>query len=213
MNNTYTHLIWDFNGTLLNDVDACIQSANALLSAHGLSTLTSTEQYRAVFGFPVIDYYRRLGFDLDRVPFSELAVEWMEYYDRFSRDAPLYGEVGTVLSAVQKMGIPQYVLSATEERMLHRQVTALKIDSYFEGLLGMDSIHAHGKTARAIAWRQEHPNARPLLIGDTDHDASVARAIDADFALYSRGHQSRERLLACQPIGVLDALTEVLSLL
>jgi len=40
----------------------------------------------------------------------------------------------------QKLGIPQYVLSATEERMLHRQVTALKIDSYFEGLLGKEAI-------------------------------------------------------------------------
>lgn len=213
MNHTYSHLIWDFNGTLLNDVDACIQSANALLSAHGLPTLKSHDQYRSVFGFPVVDYYQRLGFDFSRVPFSVLAVEWVEHYHRFSRSAALYEGVPLVLAQVYKARIPQYVLSATEASMLHRQVSALGISQYFEELLGMDDIHAHGKTERGLAWRHDHPDAKPLLIGDTDHDAAVAKAMGIDFALFAGGHQSKKQLLACEPIRVLDNLVEVLELL
>ena len=51
--NKYTHLIWDFNGTVLNDVDVGVRAANALLVNHGLPPLPSTDAYRAVFGFPV----------------------------------------------------------------------------------------------------------------------------------------------------------------
>ena len=213
MNNRYTHLIWDFNGTLLNDVDACIQSANDLLSAHALLPIKSAQHYRSIFGFPVVDYYRRLGFDLERTPFSELAVEWVDYYNRNSAGAPLYPNAAEVLSRVHELGIPQYVLSATEAQMLKRQVRELGIELFFDGLLGMDDIHANGKAARGIFWRRLHPDARPLLIGDTDHDAAVAKAMGADFALFSGGHQSRERLLACEPLCVLDKLTYVPKLL
>ena len=213
MNAPYTNIIWDFNGTLLNDVDACVQSANALLTAHHLPTLQSHRQYRAIFGFPVMDYYERLGFDFALTPFPDLAVEWVDYYNHYSRDATLYEEAVTVLSRVRAMGIPQYVLSATETQMLERQIDWLGIGHYFNGVLGMDDIHAHGKIERGIAWRKENPTARVLLIGDTDHDAAVARAMGADFALFSGGHQSKERLLACHPICVLDHLTDVTDLL
>lgn len=213
MNYAYTHIIWDFNGTLLNDVDVCIKSANALLTAHGLPALRSHEQYRSIFGFPVVDYYRRLGFDFSVTPFASLAVEWVEYYNRYSGDAALYSEATEVLSQIKSLGIPQYVLSATETTMLERQVRELGIGSYFEELLGMGDIHAHGKAERGAAWRREHSDAKPLLIGDTDHDAAVARAMGADFALFAGGHQPKEHLLSCAPIRVLDRLDEVLTLL
>ena len=209
----YTHLIWDFNGTLLNDVDACIQSANALLGAHGLPTLPSREQYQALFGFPVIDYYRRLGFDFSTTPFSILAVEWVDYYNHYSRSSALYDEVTELLPQIRDMGIGQYILSATETSMLERQVTALGIGKYFDELLGTDDIHAHGKAERGIAWRRMHPEAKPLLVGDTDHDAAVATAMGADFVLFAGGHQSEERLLACKPIRVLHKLSDLLDLL
>ena len=51
----YTHVIWDFNGTILDDVEACIRSANLLLEAHGLPALPSREAYQRHFGFPLID--------------------------------------------------------------------------------------------------------------------------------------------------------------
>ena len=76
----YTHVIWDFNGTVYNDVDACIRSANRLLTAHGLTPFSTVTEYRERFGFPIIDYYRRMGFDFDVTPYDELAVEWVDYY-------------------------------------------------------------------------------------------------------------------------------------
>ena len=76
----YTHVIWDFNGTVLDDVRACINSMNALLAARGLPLLTE-ERYKKVFGFPVEEYYGRLGLDLAAEDFKTvLAPEWVEQY-------------------------------------------------------------------------------------------------------------------------------------
>ncbi|MBQ9784834.1 MAG: HAD hydrolase-like protein [Clostridia bacterium] len=209
----YTHVIWDFNGTILDDVEASIKSADQLLTAHGLPALASPEVYRANFGFPVIDYYRRLGFDFDKIPYEVLAPEWVGYYLENARDAGICHGVREVLAEVQARGIPQLILSATERGMLRSQVEALGILPYFEDLLGMGDIHAHSKEQVAVEWRRANPDARVLMVGDTDHDAAVASAMGADCVLLTSGHQSRVRLEACKCRFVADAAREILELL
>ena len=209
----YTHVIWDFNGTILDDVDASMKSADQLLAAHGLPTLASPEVYRDNFGFPVIDYYRRLGFDFEKIPYEVLAPEWVGYYLENARGAGICAGVREVLAEVRTRGIPQLILSATECEMLRGQVKALGILSYFEELLGMGDIHAHSKEQIAVEWRRANPNAQVLMVGDTDHDAAVAAAMGADCVLLTTGHQSRARLEACKCLFVADSAADVLKLL
>lgn len=209
----YTHVIWDFNGTILDDVKASIKSADQLLSAYGLPTLASPEAYRESFGFPVIDYYRRLGFDFDKISYEVLAPEWVGYYLENARDASVYEGLCEVLAEVQARNVPQLILSATERGMLRRQVEALGILPYFEDLLGTGDIHAHSKEQIALEWRCSNPDACVLMIGDTDHDAAVAAAMGADCVLLTTGHQSRARLEACKCLFVADTAKEILALL
>ena len=209
----YTHLLWDFNGTLFDDVDAGIESANDLLVAHGLPRFSSRETYRETFGFPIADYYRRMGFDFSRTPYADLAVEWVAYYLERSRASGLFDDVIKTLTCVKKAGVSNWILSATELTMLTKQVESLGVRQCFDGLLGLDNIHAYSKSEIGVRWRGEDPDARVLLIGDTDHDAEVAAAMGVDCALVARGHQGREKLETCRAIAVTDTLTELLDLL
>lgn len=207
----YTHIIWDFNGTILNDVDVGIESANRLLCAHGLPMIASVEQYRALFGFPIQDYYLRMGFDFSKTPYAELAIEWVEYYSECKERTFVYADIPAVLDRMKAQGVAQLVLSATELEMLKGQVGALGLSEYFDELLGLDNIHAHSKKEIGSAWRARHPDAQILMIGDTDHDAEVADAIGADCVLLTCGHQDRKRLEACKCLFVADSATEVLK--
>ena len=209
----YTHIIWDFNGTIYNDVDACIKSANHLLDAHGLPLVTSVEQYRSLFGFPIQDYYARMGFDFEKTPYAELAVEWMDYYFAYSKDSTVYPDIPEVLDALHEKGPEQWILSATEVNMLRGQLQGLGILSRFDGILGLDNIHAKSKKAIGVAWKEANPNARALMIGDTDHDAEVAEAMGIDCVLVAAGHQNRSKLETCKCIAVVDTVKDVLGLL
>lgn len=209
----YTHLIWDFNGTVYNDVDAGIASANRLLCSHGLSPIASKEQYRAVFGFPIIDYYRRLGFDFERVSYAEVAQEWVPYYMEASRDAMVYPDILEALSQAKHLGLAQMILSATELTMLRGQIEGLGIAHCFDEILGMDNIQAHSKESVARAWRDRNPDAVVLMIGDTDHDAAVASAMGADCILLTCGHQCRATLEKCTCLAVVDSATEAMEYL
>ena len=207
----YTHIIWDFNGTILNDVEAGIESANRLLKAHGLPLIASVEQYRALFGFPIQDYYLRMGFDFTKTPYADLAVEWVAYYLECKEKTFVYEDIPSVLNQVKEKGIAQLVLSATELEMLRGQVEELGLSAYFDELLGLDNIHAHSKKEIGKAWRDLHPDARVLMIGDTDHDAEVADAMGADCVLLTCGHQGQKRLEACKCLFVAASATEVLK--
>lgn len=209
----YTHLIWDFNGTILDDVDACIASANRLLLAHDLSPIASKEQYRSLFGFPIIDYYRRLGFDFEKLPYADLAVEWVAYYLENSKHAPLCPDVAQTLEAAKKTGICQMILSATELTMLRGQVDSLGILPYFDRLLGLGNIQAFSKEEVGRRWKEENPSARILMVGDTDHDAQVAAAMGADCVLVTTGHQNRETLEKLPALFVADSAKAVLELI
>ena len=106
------------------------------------------------------------------------------------------------------------MLSASEKGMLEEQLRTLGVRDYFEGVLGRDDINAGSKTALGVAWRESHPDARVLVLGDTDHDAATAAAMGADCVLVTTGHSTRERLEAQKPLllasNTLEALEKLL---
>ena len=210
----YDYVVWDFNGTLLDDVMTGIRSVNTLLAERGLPEISGVEHYRSVFGFPIIEYYRSLGFDFESEPYEVLAPLWVALYLENVKNAGLFCDVRSTLEKIKEQGIKQIILSATEQQMLIEQIRSLEIEGYFEEILGLDNIHAGSKLSLAYDWRARHHDARVLLIGDTDHDAQTARALGADCVLVCRGHQSREHLetIGCPVVSALDELLSLQSL-
>lgn len=204
----YDYVIWDFNGTLLDDVKTGIKSVNKLLLDRDLKPIDGIEHYRKIFRFPIIDYYRSLGFDFDKEPYEVLAPQWVELYLENVKKAKLFPDVIEILSMLKEWGMKQIVLSATEKKMLERQLSTLGIRDYFEEVLGLDNIHAGSKLVLADEWRARHPNAHALFVGDTDHDAQTADALKADCTLVCRGHQSKEYLKTLG-VSVYDTLAEI----
>ena len=194
-NQRYTHIIWDFNGTVLDDVQLGIDSVNRMLVARGLPPIPDAETYRGVFRFPIIEYYRSLGFDYEKEDFyTVLAPEWIVHYMEGEPDCPMVPGVTEALDRIRAAGYKQVMLSASERNQLLLQLSHLGLTDYFDEVMGLDNIHAGSKVTLAIAWVTAHPDAKPLMVGDTEHDAEVAAAIGADCVLYTGGHQSEKRL-------------------
>lgn len=209
----HTHLIWDFNGTVLDDVLHGIRCVNPMLEARGLSPIPDVETYRELFDFPIEDYYRRLGFDFEKESYyTVLAPEWVAHYVAGEADCAVNAGVCKTLAAVRELGVLQLMLSASRLEQLEAQLARLGLTDAFSEVLGLDNIHARSKTHLAEAWRKRNPDARPLFLGDTVHDAAVARAIGADCVLFTGGHQCRERLATCG-VPLIDRIEDVLHYL
>lgn len=65
------HLILDWNGALIDDLDAAVAGVNLVLAELDLPPI-DRYAYRRRFGFPIQDFYARLGVDFARMTLSEL---------------------------------------------------------------------------------------------------------------------------------------------
>lgn len=195
--NSVSSVLWDWNGTLLNDVNHCICCMNILLKQRKLDRLFK-KRYLEVFTFPVKTYYTHLGFTFETEPFEIPAEEFIQHYNKGLKKVPLFNDALPLLEFFHKKGMHQYIVSAMQHNALHESVASHNILHYFSRVQGIEDNLAHGKTAIAMALMNDVKiiPKQTLLIGDTLHDVEVAREIGVKNILIARGHQHHTRLRA-----------------
>ncbi len=184
-------VFWDWNGTLLNDVEACVEAMNVMLRERNMASL-DIDNYKNIFTFPVQDYYKILGFDFEKESFENLSVEYIDLYKKFSKGSRLQIGVVDALKYYQRKDYKQIILSASEQYSLENQVRERGIEQYFDSILGLKNIYAKSKVDNAINFINNSSVIfeKIVLIGDTYHDYEVAKAIGADCILVENGHQN-----------------------
>ena len=205
-------VLWDWNGTLLDDAAYAMGVRNRVFPRFGLPTIDSLEAYHEQFTFPVRLYYTRAGVTEEN--FVAVAHAWMEEYIRGCREVPLFADAGETLDAFATTGCAQAVLSASKLDTLTMQLECAGILNRFSRVLGLSHIYATSKEAVGRAYLQQcgvEPSACALL-GDTLHDAEVAQALGCRCVLVARGHQSYDTL-AGAGVPVLHSLTGAVALL
>jgi phosphoglycolate phosphatase len=204
-------ILWDWNGTLLDDVQYAIGVRNRVFPRFGLPLIESLADYHAQFTFPVKDYYYRAG--VTDETFVEVANAWMDEYVRGCEAVPLFADALPALTAFAAAGCRQAVLSASHVDMLQSQLESAGIRDRFDAVLGLTHIYATSKEAVGLAYMAQSGFAArdALMLGDTLHDAEVARALGCGCVLVARGHQSRAVLLAAG-YPVAGSLTEAAAL-
>ena len=207
------HVIWDWNGTLVDDAWLCVEIVNELLARRGLAPTTPCK-YSEVFGFPLRTYYQRVGFDLEREDFAATGDEFNFLYSQRLYESRLRKGAREVLDALGRNGIEQSLLSASNEIDLEAMVAHYGVRSHFVAVAGVDNGLGEGKIERGHRHLAElnYRADEVLLVGDTLHDIEVAAALGVHCVLLPSGHQSRRRLELGE-CAVVDGLFAVAALL
>lgn len=192
---TTRHVVWDWNGTLLDDVWLCVDVLNEMLRARGLPVVDE-EYYREVFSFPVINVYKRMGMDTSDGKFEKMSVEYISAYQKRRDECKLHADALNVLSSLKTAGVGQSILSAYQQDMLDTMIAKMGLSKYFDKLAGNSNIFAASKVDYGRKLLMElgaEPN-EVLMVGDTEHDYEVARELGIRCILVSHGHNSRRNL-------------------
>lgn len=209
----YRHVIWDFNGTLLDDTRLCWRIGNEMLTADGREPITLS-QYREWLEYPILRYYEKLGYHFTPEEFAEVSEDYHRIYDNRRHEAGLQEGVIDVLQRLHGTGITQSVLSAYHQAGLDDAVAMLGIRDFFTDVIGLSDKLADGKVKNALDWmesRELTPDA-VMMVGDTLHDAEVADALGCGCVLFSGGHNDRKRLEETDQI-IIDHMDELPPLL
>jgi phosphoglycolate phosphatase len=207
----YKHIIWDWNGTIFNDVLLGIEIINDMLKERG-QTLLTVESYRDTFIIPVKDYYAKIGFNFSKEPFELVGKMWMDEYERRKFEYKLYDGIVEVLEKIHILGIGQSILSAYSQHTLDEMIDHFDLRKYFTHVVGLDNIYAASKLhlGKNLMQRLGNGKGEAVIIGDTEHDYEVAMEIGADSILIANGHQSKEKLEVLG-VPVLNDVRELLS--
>lgn len=193
------HLILDWNGTLIDDLDAAVASVNSVLEGQGIRPI-DRESYRRSFGFPIKDFYGRLGVNFEKVSFADLGRQYLARFNEAIKTCSVFPGTFELLDAASERGYTVSILSASERGTLHANLRAAGLLERVHHVYGLGDGNATGKFELAQELDDElgAPGDAAVLIGDTEHDVAVARSLGWRSLSVCHGHQSRERLLETQ---------------
>ena len=208
------HIIWDWNGTLLNDGWLFTDLINIVLKKRGLKEI-SLEDYRQKFCFPLEKYYKRLGFNFDIEPYDVPSLEFVSLYDKHKFRASLHTNAIGLLRYLNNRGIKNYLLSAQNESSLLEMVNFYKISDVFEKVIGTDNVHARGKKrlGKSLINSIGANNDEVLFVGDTNLDIKMATDVHALIVAATYGHQSKNRFPNQKNIIFIKYFDELFDLL
>jgi len=211
--NKYQYLIWDFNGTILNDVPLCLDILNKMLTKYGKPNVDA-KHYRQVFRFPVKEYYDLVGLDDSVGPFHALADEFITEYNQRFHEVQLFPGLKQYLQELRDNNIQLIIISATEHQLLMKQLEMLEVSWMFNAIVGIDNILGASKLLTALKWfsQQDFDPQCGCLIGDTTHDFDVANALGLDCILLAQGHNDFHRL-SQTPATVISDWTKLKDIL
>jgi phosphoglycolate phosphatase-like HAD superfamily hydrolase len=210
------HLVWDWNGTLLDDTAAVIGATNAAFAEAGLEPIT-LERYRELYCVPIPRFYERL---MGRLP-SE--AEWVAMDEAFHRHyhdhrvgCGLTEGVEELLHEWRLAGRSQSLLSMYGHEQLVPAVRGYGIDGHFirvDGRTGPSggtkALHMERHLAALAALTAVAPD-RTVVIGDAVDDAMAAAHVGARAVLYTGGSHSRASLEAVG-VPVVDSLADAVE--
>lgn len=206
-----THLVWDWNGTLLNDLSLVVACTNAAFASAGGNPV-SAQEHRVRFRRPISDYYAEvLGRVVDADEFQQL--------DKIFHDAYRTGLATCQLAADATSAIRSWSGSQSLLSMWFHSDLVPTIETY--GLAGMFSrvdglrspVGGDQKAAHLVRHLGQLGIAGPstVLIGDSIDDADAAESVGARCVLYTGGFTDQHRLRASgRPVA--DTLTEAVAL-
>lgn len=205
-------VVWDWNGTIVDDSQLFVEIMNFFLKEQHLP-LIDVEIYRESFEFPIINYYRRLGFDFKKVSFESLGSRFIDIYKEKRFNAGLFCGIFDIIRKLHEVGGIQLVVSAQENSLLTSSVKYYGLHNYFRAFRGVDNIFAVGKVELAVNLKNKYLSdvGNVFVVGDSLKDLSVARALNASPVLVSYGHYAKHRLVGSSGATVLDSVSSLNS--
>ena len=212
--NTPPYIVWDWNGTLLDDVAAAVNALNRMLAIRNVAPVTQ-DFYRAHFGFPVRPFYAVVGLDLETEDWDRICTDFHQFIAE-EPDQHLRADALDALRFVRDRGAPQSILSALRQDLLLRDTGRENVQPFFDEIFGVDNLDGATKLSRGhelVKHARETGHleqGQPLFfIGDTLHDAEVGAALGATPILVEGGHQNGDRLRAAGAAVVPSLLAAV----
>ena len=201
------YILWDWNGTLLDDTQAALDTLNIMLGRRGAKPI-ALKFFRDHFAFPCRPFYDTIGMHVEDAEWDALA---KEYHDLYAEQPKrLNPEAIAALEKARRAGAKQSIISALRQDLLDEATARYGVAPYMECVYGVDNLDGASKLDRALELLTRIDSSDPVVIGDALHDKEVADALKVRCVLCGQGSHATWRLREVAPTG--ETLLEAVDL-
>ncbi len=212
--------VFDWNGTLFDDMEATHIATNACLNFFNIPDIT-LEQEQELFTFPLIHFYEKMGVSVDHYlkHAEEVGELFHNVYNTHKENCHLAEGAITLLDWLKSQGVVCKILSNHVQTTLENDIDRFDIAHYFDTISGNINpatiITGMNKFERLDMFLNENGFSRDntFIIGDSHEEPELARKMDILGISISGGLLSPARLEKYKKDYIIDSLTEVAPIL
>ncbi len=208
----YTTIIWDFNGTLVDDVYAALGAVNDMLLCRNQQIITIDEYYKAI-DIPIWKFYEKVFLPNTITP-EEAIAEFDSGYQKHLKPEPLMEGATEILSYLSSLHKQQLVVSSSHKNIVTSRLKALGVSRYFTDILALSDYYVGDKTFLAKQYLSDNAikSEDVVVIGDCVADWQMSKALCCDCVLNTKGHQSRREFAVTDAV-IIDSLLELKNII
>lgn len=190
----YKYIFWDFNGTVIDDVQVALTCVNDMLDRRGKPHI-NMEQYYDYVETPIIGFYRHI-LTPEELDFDVISRDYHSDYARHGDMLKLADGIYELIHELKDAGAHQYIITATHTDEANALLKEFGIRDCFDEVLGAGNLLAESKAGRALELFDSLGIDRneAIFIGDTLHDLETANVLGIDCILVAYGHQGKKLL-------------------
>ncbi len=200
------NIVFDWSGTLVDDLPLVLEATNAVMRAFGRAQLTRDE-FRREFRLPFLHWYEEV---LPGVTSRELDEVFLAAFAASQEPVTVLPHAREFLECCAAAGRRMFVLSSAPQHAVEAQAVALGLDHFFEHIYaGVRDKREH--IGRVLSERGLR-TTETLMIGDMRHDIHTARAGGITSVAVLTGYEYPEVVATAEPDLTVSDLAELRAL-
>ena len=199
----FSNIIFDWSGTLVDDLGPVVDATNKVLNHYGKLPLTR-EQFCASFCLPFIDFYKEF---LPGVPMSDLEELYADFFDESDESVKVLPGAVEFLNSCKESGSRIFLLSSIKDDHFKKQSKHLNLGDYFE------RVYTEALDKRI--WIKTLITdccldiKETVFVGDMRHDIDAGRSAGLFTVAVLGGYNSEEMLQESAPDLLIDNLCQL----
>ena len=205
--NKFKNYIFDWSGTLVDDLGPVLDSTNRVFNYYGKDSFTRDE-FCSEFCLPFKNFYDKF---LPEVPMSELELLYTKFFNQSDENVFLLPGAKEILCECRNLGFKTYLLSSIKKQHFEAQSAELGLSDFFD--------FAYTEALDKRDWitmllkDNNISHEETLFIGDMQHDIETAKHAGIFSVGVLTGYNSKEMIEVSKPDLIVNDLVELLDII
>jgi phosphoglycolate phosphatase-like HAD superfamily hydrolase/ADP-ribose pyrophosphatase YjhB (NUDIX family) len=201
------NIIFDWSGTLVDDLPAVLAATNFVFEQSGVEALT-LEKFRAEFCLPFKHFYDRF---VPHVPLAQLERSFHQHFRGVQEAVTALPHAREFLLFCRERGVRTFVLSTVHQDYFVPQAAATGFDKFIDRAY----TGIWDKRLKIVELLDENKliPSETMFIGDMQHDVETAKHGGVHSCAVLTGYNRLDQLRASEPDVIVEHLGELRQIL